>query len=103
MAKMMDSNTARDNWRAVLDAATAGGQHIVVTRYGKPAIAVIAYDDFVAIKSELAYASVKRKRRGARRPRVLAQEHPYFNSSRDDARTVDDVLNDLRGGRYRGV
>ncbi len=56
MARTMDSNTVRDNWRAVLDAATAGGQHIVVTRYGKPAIAVIAYDDFVAIKGDLAPA-----------------------------------------------
>ena len=103
MAKMMDSNTARDNWRAVLDAVTAGGQHIVVTRYGKPAIAVITYDDFMAIKGELARASVKRKRTVARPPKVSAQEHPYFNSSGDDARTVDDVLNELRGGRYSGV
>ncbi len=104
MIKTMDSNTARNQWRAVIDEAAAGAASIVITRYGKPAIAIIAYDDFAAMKDQLA---VGRRGRGAiaRRPRkqVSAQSHPYFNSARKDARSVEDVMNDLRDGRYHAL
>ena len=51
--KVLDSNTARTQWRDVLDTAGAGDADVVVARYGKPMVAVIAYDDFVALQEEL--------------------------------------------------
>lgn len=48
----MDSNHARANWRKLLDTAGAG-EDIVVTRFGEPVVAVIDYDDYVAILDEL--------------------------------------------------
>jgi len=51
--KVLDSNTARTRWRDILDEAGGGDTDVVVERYGKPMVAVIAYDDFVAIQDEL--------------------------------------------------
>jgi prevent-host-death family protein len=50
--KVLDSNTARREWRDILDGA-GRGDDIVVERYGKPMVAVIAYEDFVALQEEL--------------------------------------------------
>jgi prevent-host-death family protein len=47
------SDKARANWRDVLDSA-GKGEDIVVERYGKPAVAIIAYDDYLAIQEMLA-------------------------------------------------
>ena len=51
--KVLDSNTARTQWRDILDTASGGDADVVVERYGKPMVAVIAYDDFVALQDEL--------------------------------------------------
>jgi prevent-host-death family protein len=48
-----DSNDARIKWREVIDTAAAGGADVVITRYGKPVVAVIDYDDFLALQEEL--------------------------------------------------
>jgi prevent-host-death family protein len=51
--QVLDSNKARTKWRDILDAAHAGTVDIVVERYGKPMVAVIAYEDFLALQDEL--------------------------------------------------
>lgn len=51
--RVLDSNRARALWREILDKAQAGGEDVVVERYGKPVAAVIAYDDFAALEDEL--------------------------------------------------
>ncbi len=51
--RVLDSNQARSQWRDILDQAQAGELDLVVERYGKPIAALIAYDDFVAIRDEL--------------------------------------------------
>ena len=39
-----DSRAARENWRTLLDAATSGHSDVVITRHGRPAAALIAYE-----------------------------------------------------------
>jgi prevent-host-death family protein len=51
--KVIDSNRARALWREILDKAQAGGEDVIVERYGKPVAAVIAYEDFVALEDAL--------------------------------------------------
>ena len=51
--KVLDSNTARTQWRDIMDTATSGEVDVVVERYGKPMVAVIAYNDFLDLQDEL--------------------------------------------------
>lgn len=51
--KTLESRAARENWRDLLDSATAGQADIVITRYGKPVTAMIRYEDYVALQDEL--------------------------------------------------
>ena len=51
--KVLDSNTARTQWRDIMDTATSGDVDVVVERYGKPMVAVIAYNDFLDLQDEL--------------------------------------------------
>jgi prevent-host-death family protein len=51
--KTLESRSARENWRDLLDSATAGQTDIVITRYGKPVTAMIRYEDYVAVQDEL--------------------------------------------------
>ena len=48
-----DSNDARIKWREMLDTAAAGVTDVVITRYGKPLVAVIDYEAFLALQEEL--------------------------------------------------
>jgi prevent-host-death family protein len=51
--KTLESRSARENWRDLLDSAIAGQTDIVITRYGKPVTAMIRYEDYVALQDEL--------------------------------------------------
>ena len=51
-AKVMGAEEVRREWRTVVDAVLAG-EDVVVERYSRPAVAVIAYDDYAAIRQEL--------------------------------------------------
>jgi prevent-host-death family protein len=66
--RILDSNRARAKWRDVLDAAAAGTSDIVIERYGKPVVAVIAYDDYVELRDELD------EQRAARRATAIYEE-----------------------------
>lgn len=61
--KRVDSRDARANWRDMLDMAQADDTDVVITRYNKPVVVVVAYEDYVAVQEEL------RKRRATRRTR----------------------------------
>jgi prevent-host-death family protein len=49
----LDSNQARANWRDLLDTAIAEETDVIITRYNKPVVAVVAYEDYVAVQEEL--------------------------------------------------
>lgn len=51
--KTLDSNKARTQWREILDSASTGNMDVVVERYGKPVVAVIAYVDYVALQEKI--------------------------------------------------
>lgn len=51
--KTIDSRSAREQWRDLLDATTSGLTDVVITRYGKPVTAMIRYEDYEAIHAEL--------------------------------------------------
>jgi len=61
--KVFDSNQARNNWREMLDTVLTGETDVVITRYNKPVATIVAYEDYLAIRDELA------KRRAERRAR----------------------------------
>lgn len=50
--KVYSSDKARAKWRDLLDTAVTG-QDIIIERYGKPTVAVIAYEDFVELNEIL--------------------------------------------------
>jgi prevent-host-death family protein len=51
--KTLDSRTAGENWRDLLDSATSGLTDIVITRHGKPVTVMIRYKDYAALQDEL--------------------------------------------------
>lgn len=58
--KTVDSRQARNNWREMLDTVMVEDIDIVVTRYNKPVITMLSYEDYVAIQDEL--KKVRRER-----------------------------------------
>ncbi|NKQ34924.1 MAG: type II toxin-antitoxin system Phd/YefM family antitoxin [Chloroflexi bacterium] len=50
--KVISSDKARTRWRHVIDAAVAG-ENVIIERYGKPAAAVIPYQDFLELEEML--------------------------------------------------
>ena len=59
--KMFASNVARDNWREMLDTAMASDADVVITRYGKPVVALVSYEDFLAVQDALADIQMERR------------------------------------------
>ena len=81
----LPSDKARANWRDVMDSA-GKGEDIVVERYGKPTVAIIAYDDYLAIQETLA------DMRDAREAQRVLDE---WRSDPTSARPWPDVKADL--------
>ena len=52
MTEIWTSEAARTRWRELLDTA-AGTADVVITRRGEPLVAVIDYQDFMAMHDEL--------------------------------------------------
>ena len=42
----MSSDEARSKWREVIDTAVAG-DHIIIERYGKPVVAIVAHPEYL--------------------------------------------------------
>ena len=68
--KTLDSNQARNHWREMLDAVLTQGTDVVITRYNRPVVTVVAYADYLAIGDAL------KKWRAERRARHLAEDEP---------------------------
>lgn len=64
-----DSNEARAHWRNLLDLAQTQDTDVVITRYNKPVVAMVSYDDYVSVQEEL-----NRQRRIRRAQRRLDAE-----------------------------
>ncbi len=58
--QILDSNTARQKLRDLLDDAMTGDADVIVTRYGKPIVAVIPYQDYISLQEELEALRVER-------------------------------------------
>ncbi len=50
--RVTSSDQARARWREVMDTAVAGDS-IIIKRYGKPAAALIPYQDFIELEEML--------------------------------------------------
>ncbi len=68
-----DSNQARARWREVLALARDEGTDVLIERYGRPEVALISYQDYLAVQAEL--SGLRRAREG-RRP-AIRTDHPH--------------------------
>ena len=57
---MLDSNQARNKWREMLDRVLINNTDVVITRYKKPVVTVVAYEDYLIIQDELAKRRAER-------------------------------------------
>ena len=67
--KIFESNEARARWRDMLDLAQTNDTDVIITRYNKPVVAVVAYEDYIAVQEELH----KRRAQRVTRHRLEAQ------------------------------
>ncbi len=63
--KTLDSNQARNHWREMLDTVLVSNTDVVITRYNQPVAAIVAYEDYLAIATELNRVRAERSRRKA--------------------------------------
>jgi PHD/YefM family antitoxin component YafN of YafNO toxin-antitoxin module len=61
--KTLDSNQARNHWREMLDTVLKNEADVVITRYDQPLVAVLAYEDYLAVHDELIKQRATRKAR----------------------------------------
>lgn len=59
--QILDCNTARKKLRDLLDNARTGDADVIVTRYAKPIVAVIPYQDYIGLQEELEALRAERK------------------------------------------
>jgi PHD/YefM family antitoxin component YafN of YafNO toxin-antitoxin module len=73
----VDSNQARNNWREMLDAVLISDVDVVITRYNRPLVTMVAYEDYLAVVDELTRRRAERAMRRAAaesRATMLASE-----------------------------
>lgn len=90
--KTVDSNQARNNWRELLDMALSKDIDVVITRYNKPVVTMLDYEDYLSVREELARQRIQRQAQRQRQEealatmlaseRILAQE---WNTPEEDA------------------
>lgn len=61
--RTLDSHEARNNWREMLDTVATEHTDVIITRYNKPLVTVIAYEDYLAVRDELTTRRVERSSR----------------------------------------
>lgn len=59
--KTIDSNQARNNWRELLDMAQNTDVDVVITRYNKPVVTILDYEDYLTIREELTRQRIERQ------------------------------------------
>jgi len=70
--RILDSNQARNNWREMLDTVLSNDTDVVITRYDKPLVTVVAYEDYLAVQNELMKQRAARKARQRQQGEALA-------------------------------
>lgn len=70
--QVLESNQARNNWREMLDTVLINDVDVVITRYNKPLVTVVAYEDYIAIQEELIRRRAIRKARRQLKSEALA-------------------------------
>jgi len=70
--KTLDSSQARNHWREMLDTVLKNEADVVITRYDQPLVAVLAYEDYLAVHAELIKQRAARKARGQVERETLA-------------------------------
>ena len=83
--KVLSSEQARTQWGYVMETAMAG-EDVVIKRYGKPTVAVIAFEDYQNLQEELD------ELRAARRAGVIYEEWKHDPST---ARPWEEVKAEL--------
>jgi len=51
--KTLDSSQAHNHWQDLLELALTAGTDVVITRQNKPIVAVMAYEDYLAVRELL--------------------------------------------------
>ena len=59
--KTLDSNQARNHWRDMLDTVLTSETDVVITRYNKPVVTVVPYEDYLSIRDELMKMRAERR------------------------------------------
>ncbi len=89
--KTVESNQARNNWREMLDIVLGKEVDVVITRYDKPVVTMLDYEDYLTIREELArkraQRRVQREQQGEALATMLASERilaQEWNSPEED-------------------
>ena len=69
--KTVDSNRARNNWREMLDMANKEID-VVITRYNRPVVTMLDYEDYLGIRDELIRQRRERQQRKQLRGEAMA-------------------------------
>jgi prevent-host-death family protein len=87
--KTLESREARENWRDTLDTATRGDADVIITRYGKPVTAMIRYEDYVNLRTEL--QALRRQRVEAYQAMLASEEvlRRAWDTPEEDAAWAD--------------
>lgn len=64
--KTINSNQARVHWGDTLQLAMSAETDVIITRHNEPIVAVVAYEDYLAVRDFLHQQRVKRQRRDLR-------------------------------------
>jgi len=76
--KTVDSNQARNNWREMLDMVLGKEIDVVITRYNKPVVTMLDYEDYLSIREELVKKRAQRQEEAFQTmlasERILARE-----------------------------
>jgi prevent-host-death family protein len=81
----VDANTARLQWRMLIDTAIRGGDTII-ERYNKPTAVVIPFEDYQALQEEL------EELRAGRRAQAAHEEWVHDPSTGEEWETVKAAL-----------
>jgi PHD/YefM family antitoxin component YafN of YafNO toxin-antitoxin module len=84
--KTLDSGQAHSHWQDLLDLALTADTDVVITRHKKPIVAVVAYEDYLAVSDLL---SEKRAARHSHLHAISESRATLYASERVLARDWD--------------
>lgn len=84
--KTLDSSQARNHWRDLLELALTAGTDVVITRQNKPIVAVMAYEDYLAVRE---FLSIQRSARHSQPNQLQESRATMYASEQVLAREWD--------------